>query len=93
MEGLEREQPLQTGEAVIIVVVLLMWAGEYRMGSQGLGSVVVGTVKVSVRRKGRESSGWGRLVEGNQDKFEREREGSCKPRDEGCMGTRNSRPF
>lgn len=28
VEGLEGEQPLQTGEVVIIVVVLLMWAGE-----------------------------------------------------------------
>lgn len=36
VEGLDGERPLQTGEVVIIVVVLLMWAGEYRMGSQGL---------------------------------------------------------
>lgn len=43
MEGLDGERPLQTGEVVIIVVVLLMWAGEYRMGSQGLGSMIVGS--------------------------------------------------
>lgn len=28
VEGLDGERPLQTGEVVIIVVVLLMWAGE-----------------------------------------------------------------
>lgn len=43
MEGLDGERPLQTGEVVIIVVVLLMWAGEYRMGSRGLGSMIVGS--------------------------------------------------
>lgn len=43
VEGLDTEQPLQTGEVVIIVVVLLMWAGEYRMGNQGLGSTIGGT--------------------------------------------------
>lgn len=38
VEGLDGERPLQTGEVVIIVVVLLMWAGKYRIGKQGLGS-------------------------------------------------------
>lgn len=28
MEGLDKERQLQTGEIIIIVVVLLMWAGE-----------------------------------------------------------------
>lgn len=29
MEGLDKERQLQTGEIIIIVVVLLMWAGEF----------------------------------------------------------------
>lgn len=35
VEGLDGEQPLQTGEVVIIVVVLLMWAGEQLDGGPG----------------------------------------------------------
>ena len=77
VEGLDRERPLQTGEVVIIVVVLLMWAGEYRMGSQGLGSMIVGSGEgYPSGEKGEKRSGGGkRLVEGgNQDKFgEKER--------------------
>lgn len=60
MEGLDGERPLQTGEAVIIVVVLLMWAGEYRLGSQGLGSMVVG--EKGEKRSGGEGNGWWREV-------------------------------
>lgn len=75
MEGLDGERPLQTGEVVIIVVVLLMWAGESWMGNRGLGSVTVGSGEgcLSVRRKGREREGGrGRLaVGGNQDRFAR----------------------
>ena len=77
VEGLDRERPLQTGEVVIIVVVLLMWAGEYRMGSQGLGSMIVGSGEgYPSGEKGEKRSGGGEwLVEGgNQDKFgEKER--------------------
>ena len=67
MEGLDGERPLQTGEVVIIVVVLLMWAGEYRMGSQGLGSMIVGSGEgyPSGERGDKRiwgGVGWGRLV-------------------------------
>lgn len=30
MEGLDKERQLQTGEMVIIVTVLLMWAGTWK---------------------------------------------------------------
>jgi hypothetical protein len=46
VEGLDGERPLQTGEVVIIVVVLLMWAGKYWMGKQGLGSDIVASGEV-----------------------------------------------
>lgn len=39
MEGLDGERPLQTGEVVIIVVVLLMWAGEAQLGPPGMEGV------------------------------------------------------
>lgn len=60
VEGLDGERPLQTGEVVIIVVVLLMWAGKYRIGKQGLGSEIVGSDDVSAQywRKGRKKQ-WG----------------------------------
>lgn len=37
MEGLDKERQLQTGEMVIIVAVLLMWAGEWKRGATGGG--------------------------------------------------------
>lgn len=38
MEGLDKDRQLQTGEIIIIVAVLLMWAGEcYKRCSGGLG--------------------------------------------------------
>lgn len=82
MEGLDGERPLQTGEVVIIVVVLLMWAGESWMGNRGLGSVTVGSGEgcLSFRRKGRERE-WG---EGRR--WEVIRTGS---QGQGCTGTRD----
>lgn len=74
VEGLDGERPLQTGEVVIIVVVLLMWAGKYWMGKQGRGAEVVGSC---VLRKGRKKQ-WGGAEGGNQDKFEG-REATASP--------------
>lgn len=65
MEGLDGERPLQTGEVVIIVVVLLMWAGEYRMGP---GTWVCDSRKIAKaacqEKRGREGGreGWWREV-------------------------------
>lgn len=59
VEGLDGERPLQTGEVVIIVVVLLMWAGEYRMGSQGLGSMIVGSGEGYPSGEKGEKRSWG----------------------------------
>lgn len=83
MEGLDGERPLQTGEVVIIVVVLLMWAGESWMGNRELGSVTVGSGEgcLPVRRKGREREGGG---EGWR--WEVIRTGS---QGQGCTGTRD----
>lgn len=56
VEGLDGERPLQTGEVVIIVVVLLMWAGKYLMGKQGLGSEIVGSSEGICPEKGEKKS-------------------------------------
>lgn len=69
VEGLDGERPLQTGEVVIIVVVLLMWAGKYWMGKQGLGSELVGSGNGTCPEKGeKKAMGGGELEAGNQDK-------------------------
>lgn len=78
MEGLDGERPLQTGEVVIIVVVLLMWAGECVAGqgaSNGGNGPQRGWEMENVAgRKGGEGNGGGRcLVETEEQKFEERR--------------------
>lgn len=99
MEGLDGERPLQTREVVIIVVLLLMWAGEYWMGSQGLGSMIMGSGEgYPSGEKGEKRSvcvwggnGWWREV--IRTSLGRKREGYCKARVDGCTGPRDSRIF